>query len=252
MSDLAQFTLFFILFLFPSLFVFLYKFNAWSKVRKKGFWYFLYSEYISILIILGIIVTVVGTAILIQRYQAPKYSHSIEYYKRHQDYHTLEKIYKSKVIGNTPDWADVYNHIYYHFKQPYTFVDDENNFLGVRSDSSLARFYHRFLKAKLPEEKQIWYFYKTLQWSLVNRPELAISEFITHDLYDLPYLNYFIGTFEWERPLIAEDHFKKEIDNKGFVEEAYIALSKLYIENQRFDDLERLLNTPEASRYIPL
>ncbi len=119
--------IYFALFFVPSFLVFLYKAISWSGSSKgRGFLYFLYSEYISIVIILLIFGgTLIFTSYFLGVSDEETSEKTERYYKKFDNYKGLEDLYTEKIISDSTNLDYVYSKIYYHFKQEKRIYNDE-------------------------------------------------------------------------------------------------------------------------------
>lgn len=251
MDTFIYFSIFFV----PSFLVFIYKAFNWSGTKdKKGVFYFLYSEYISILIIIAVFAaTLFITNNFLHDDDGELVEKTEKHYLKYNNFRGLEGLYTKKLMSDPLNLGLAYSKINYHFKQPKIVENTDGEWLGVRSDINLKKFFLQYKDEKDSDRLLVWKFSDYLQHYFKNKKKDAYHLYYDHDLSELPYVNYFMYLNSMTREYEHEQYFLwKEIENKGLVEESYSVLANLYIEHYDLDKAMSLLENPVSRAYISL
>jgi RsiW-degrading membrane proteinase PrsW (M82 family) len=240
----------FVVFFLPSLFVFLYKLVN-RKYRKKhaSFWPFMFTEYISIFIILGIMLLTIFGVKQIDKSRV-KTIDKFEQAKRHKDYKALEYMYADELAYEPFNQYYIHQKIYYHFKRDKKLINKNGDVYGVRSDHKIKRFFEKYDNYSDTTQQKVWPLYLFLSNYFEGNYGDAHSIYQDYNISDFKYVNFYLAELNWNHSDISRDFYLKEIENDGFVTRSYQNLAWLYLHSGNTKAVEDLINGPESRPHL--
>lgn len=153
------------------------------------------------------------------------------------------------------DSLNVENHYRYintHFEIPEKIKVGKNRYVH-RDDNTIQNYYNSLAQSADSNLADIGFYGKGLIQVNFENYHSAISEFLQVKNQNLPYLNNSIGNAynEIDSTNLAEQHFRKEIENGGNLDGAYSNLIQLLFDQDRKDELNVYLKKPEINKFFP-
>lgn len=163
-----------------------------------------------------------------------------------------EKTLLQIVLQDSLNIENHYRYISTHFDIPERKKVGKNRY-EYRDDNTIQNFYNSLAQSSDSNLADIGFYGKGLIQVNFEKYPSAISEFQKVKNKNLHYLNNSIGNAYKQigSANLAEQHFKKEIENNGNLDGAYSNLIQLLFDQDRTAELNDYLKNPETKKYFP-
>lgn len=145
-----------------------------------------------------------------------------------------------------------YRYISTHFDIPERKKVGKNSY-EYRDDKTIQNFYNSLSQSADRNIADIGFYGRGLIQVNFEKYTSAISEFLQVKNKNLSYLNNSLGNAyrQIDSLKIAEQYFRKEIENNGNLNGAYSNLIELLFDQNRTEEIQTYLKNPETKKYFP-
>jgi hypothetical protein len=131
----------------------------------------------------------------------------------------------------------------------YGYNDDE--YIPYRSDNSINNFYHSKTKSENTAEADLGHLMLGLQEYLQIRYDPAYNQLQKVQDSTKKYLNYLLGElYFYTDKKTAEEYYRKEIANRGYLKGAYNQLADLLYYYRDKDELDKLVRDTQGNIFV--